>query len=110
MKKLLMYAVLAVFLVFGTAGPGPAAQLPGNWSAVGEVSDPYAECLLYVNDVLYAGAVDGNVWSWNGTQWVNVGGLAGYTVSNSVQGLTAANGTVYAGTATNGVWALNGSD
>ncbi|MCL6611589.1 MAG: S-layer homology domain-containing protein [Peptococcaceae bacterium] len=109
MKKLLMYAVLAVFLVLGTAGPGPAAQPPGNWSAVGEVSDPYAECLLSVNGVLYAGAVDGNVRSWNGTQWVNVGGLAGYTVSNSVQGLAAANGTVYAGTANKGVWAWNGS-
>ncbi len=108
MKKFLMYVVLAVVLVLGTAGPGPAAQPPGNWSAVGGVSDPYAGCLLNVNDVLYAGAGDGNIWSWDGTQWINVGGLAGYTVIDSVQGLAAANGTVHAGTL-EGVWAWDGS-
>jgi hypothetical protein len=47
-KRLLVAIVLVVVLVLGTAAPGSAAQSPGNWSAVGGVPDPYAQCLLNV--------------------------------------------------------------
>jgi len=108
LKKLLVTVVLAVVLVLRTAATGSAAQSPGNWSAVGGVPEPTAGCLLTVDGAVYAGAGDGNVWSWDGAQWINVGGLAGSTGIGSVQSLATVNGAVYAGTL-DGVWAWDGA-
>ncbi|MDD4730103.1 MAG: copper amine oxidase N-terminal domain-containing protein, partial [Dysgonamonadaceae bacterium] len=64
--------------------------------------------LLTFNGVVYASTTYYGVWSWNGSNWSQVGNLMDYGNAGDVYSLATDNGILYAGTA-DGVWAWNGS-
>ncbi len=95
-------------LVFST----PAfAQSTASWSPVGGGAGPAsAYTLATLDNALYVGTANGNVWTWSGSQWQNVANLeAAIGTTTTVTSLVAVGPTLYAGTETAGVWSWDGS-
>ena len=77
--------------------PAAATALSGSsgsavtWAPVGGTPTPGITALLTVGNVVYAGGADGNVYTWNGSQWSQVGTLP----VGGVKSFTVANGVIY---------------
>ncbi len=95
-------------LVFSTLA---FAQSTASWSPVGGGAGPAsAYTLATLDNALYVGTANGNVWKWSGSQWLNVANLeAAIGTTTTVTSLVAVGPTLYAGTTTAGVWSWDGT-